>query len=98
MTLAWVGRRLQWFDRQHTWTLGHTIARPVRVPAVTYYQAIAAPAPQPATMQRQLEALPLATPQRAVSTTGEEAPPAPPMPAMRLVPPVGDIAVLPAVR
>ena len=72
-------------------------ARPVRVPAVTYYQAIAAlrAAGDDATAARGLAARHA---QRAVSTTGEEAPPAPPMPAMRLVPPVGDIAVLPAVR
>ena len=95
LTLGWTGRQLQRLEHRHVWTIGHTALRPVRVPATTYYEAIAAPAP--ATMPRLEAATPMATPQRAVSAN-EEAPPAPPMPAMRLVPPVGDIAVLPAVR
>jgi hypothetical protein len=95
LSLGWAGRQLQRLEHRHVWTIGHTVSRPVRVPSVTYYQAIAAPQPAPLP---QYDAAPLATPQRRVSAD-EEVPPAPAPPAtMRLVPPVGDIAVLPAVR
>jgi hypothetical protein len=86
MTLAWTGRRLQWFDRRHTWSLGHTITRslPARAPMTTCYATPQqpatmpllqfAPALTPAFSPREF----IATPQRKLfGATGEDAPPAP---------------------
>jgi hypothetical protein len=98
MTLAWAGRRLQWFDRSHTWTLGHTVTRslPVRTQTTICYATPQqpatmpllqfAPAPTPAFAPREF----LATPQNKLfGATDEEAPPAP-----KAMLPVGDNAVM----
>ena len=97
-TLAWAGRRLQWFDRSHTWTLGHTVTR--SLPACTQTTGCHATPQQPATMPL-LQFAPAPTPafapreflalpqNRLFGAMDEEAPPAPK--AMR---PAGDIAVM----
>ena len=97
-TLAWAGRRLQWFDRSHTWSLGHTVTR--SLPASTLTTGCYTTPQQPATMPL-LQFAPAATPAFApreflpapennlFGAADEEAPPAPK--AMRRV---GDIAVM----
>jgi hypothetical protein len=98
MTLAWAGRRLQWFDRSHTWTFGHTVTRslpacrqttgcyatPQQAPTMALLQF--APAPTPAFAPREF----LAVPQNKLfGATDEEAPPAP-----KAMLPGGDITVM----
>ena len=87
-TLAWGGRRLQWFDRSHTWSLNHTVAMPTQAATpvpfhfgptqfgqqTTDFFAVPVPVPTPPPVPAAR-----ATPQHA--SRDEEAPPAPPAPA-----------------